>query len=507
MQTKQEIILDIRLPEETFARTTYQLKDLQKELLVLRLAFGQMKKAIADAFAPLQAVVIPLITEAVRWVTRLANTFAGVIAGLLGVQAAQDKVKKTVISTGKAVRRTLASFDQLNRLQGSTGSGVKTTTQTTTIPQNISQKAQQIAAGIRELLAPFATLDLSDLRWEFERLKDALAALWEGCGPILRRLWDEILVPFISWLVTEFAPVFLKTVAEAIRLVHVTLLALGDGFFDFWQRAKPVVAFLGETVKTAFSELGQLFARLRDAVCDGSIPIRETFYKMGVDLEYLWNQSAPTLEEMRRGFAESFRSIDDVVINACNTLLSSLRSAMQAVGSFLADNWNGIWDTVGNVCKGAINGIVGFLNSMLEGFAGAINGVSKLLNKMKVTVPDWVPEFGGETFGFSLKMVAAPTIPYLAKGAVLPANKPFLAMVGDQKHGTNIEAPLTTIQEAVALTMEDLAQSNLAGHQATAAVLERILSAVLGIHIGDAQIGQAAQRYNDRLALMRGSVY
>ena len=506
MQQKQEVLLDIGLVEPSYEKTTYQLKDLEKELLVLRLAFGQMKKAISDAFAPLAAVAIPFITDAIRGVTRLANTFAGVISGLLGVQLVQEKVKKTVLSTGKAARRTVAAFDHLNRLQGNTG-GVKASAQTVSVPQNISQKAGEIAAKIRELLAPFATLDLSDLRWEFERLKDAMAALFRDCGPILKELWQQVLVPFVSWLIASFAPVFLETVAEAVRLVHATVLALGDGFFDFWQRAKPVVAFLGETAKTAFSELGALFGRLREAVCSGAIPIRDTFYKMGVDLEYLWNNSAPTLEEMKAGFAKAFRSIDDVVINACKTLLESLRSAMQAVGSLLAENFGGIWDTVANVCKGAINGILGFLNGMLTGFAGAINGVSKLLNKLKVTVPDWVPEFGGKSFGFSLKTVTAPEIPYLARGAVLPANKPFLAMVGDQKHGTNIEAPLATIQEAVALTMEDLMQSNLAGHRATAAVLERILGAVLGIRVGDTEIGQAAQRYNDRLALLQGTTY
>ena len=504
MQQKQEVLLDISLVEPSYEKTTYQLKDLNKELLVLRLAFGQMKKAISDAFAPVASVVLPFITNAIRGVTRLANTFAGVISGLLGVQIAQNKVKKTVLSTGKAVKRTVASFDHLNRLQGASG-GAKYATQTVTVPQNISQKAEQIAEKIRGLLAPFADLNLRDLRWEFERLKDAMAALFRDCGPILQELWQQVLVPFIAWVITEFAPVFLETVAEAIRLVHATILALGDGFFDFWQRAKPVVAFLGETAKTAFSEIGQLFGRLREAVCSGAIPIRDTFYKMGVDLEYLWNNSAPTLAEMKEGFATAFRSIDDVVIGACTTLLNSLRTAMQAVGSLLAENFRGIWDTVANVCKGAINGILGFLNGMLTGFTEAVNGVSKLLNKLKVTVPDWVPEFGGKTFGFSLKTVTAPAIPYLAKGAVLPANKPFLAMVGDQKHGTNIEAPLATIQEAVALVLDDQIGALQAGFSATVRELQQLRAQVGGIQVGDAVIGRAANRYNEKMTLLQGS--
>lgn len=43
----------------------------------------------------------------------------------------------------------------------------------------------------------------------------------------------------------------------------------------------------------------------------------------------------------------------------------------------------------------------------------------------------------------------ASSIAALAKGGVIPPNKPFLAMLGDQKKGTNIEAPLDTITQAL----------------------------------------------------------
>lgn len=50
----------------------------------------------------------------------------------------------------------------------------------------------------------------------------------------------------------------------------------------------------------------------------------------------------------------------------------------------------------------------------------------------------------------SVRLANIPSIPRLAQGAVLPANKPFLAMVGEQRHGTNVEAPLGTIKQALA---------------------------------------------------------
>ena len=50
---------------------------------------------------------------------------------------------------------------------------------------------------------------------------------------------------------------------------------------------------------------------------------------------------------------------------------------------------------------------------------------------------------------------SAANVPALADGAVLPPNKPFLAMVGDQRNGTNIEAPMSTIKQGVREVMNE----------------------------------------------------
>ncbi len=100
--------------------------------------------------------------------------------------------------------------------------------------------------------------------------------------------------------------------------------------------------------------------------------------------------------------------------------------------------------------KNTVNGIIGFINGMIRGVVSGINAVIRAINKINVTIPNWIPVLGGKKLGFQLQTFTPPTIPYLAQGAVLPANRPFLAVVGDQKQGTNVEAPLATIQEAVA---------------------------------------------------------
>lgn len=129
----------------------------------------------------------------------------------------------------------------------------------------------------------------------------------------------------------------------------------------------------------------------------------------------------------------------------------------EAIKSAFGNAWKWFRDTVldplVNGFKGMVNGVIGFLNSMIAGIVAGINGIIGLLNKLKFKAPDWIPGLGGETFGFQIKTLTTPKIPYLAQGAVLPANRPFLAMLGDQKHGTNVEAPLDTIKQAVAEVM------------------------------------------------------
>ena len=165
------------------------------------------------------------------------------------------------------------------------------------------------------------------------------------------------------------------------------------------------------------------------------------------------------------------------------------------------------WTDLAKKCgNGLIAGFEGAINGIISMFESMINWVVKGLNKISFDVPAWVPGIGGKKFGFNIPTVKfnRVSIPRLAQGAVIPPNREFLAVLGDQKHGTNIEAPLATIQEAVALVMGDQTAAILAGFEASVGVQREILEAVLGIQIGDDVIGQAAARYNRKLAVMRG---
>lgn len=123
-----------------------------------------------------------------------------------------------------------------------------------------------------------------------------------------------------------------------------------------------------------------------------------------------------------------------------------------------------------NIANGFIGGIEGMINGCINGFEKMINWVITALNKIHFDVPDWVPSIGGKRFGFNLKSVDLKNvaIPRLAQGAVIPPNREFLAVLGDQKSGTNIETPLKTMIEAfnVALDRRD----NIGGGEQTIVV-------------------------------------
>lgn len=104
------------------------------------------------------------------------------------------------------------------------------------------------------------------------------------------------------------------------------------------------------------------------------------------------------------------------------------------------------------------------------------------------------------SLGYSLR---SADVPYLASGAVIPPNAPFMAVLGDQRHGTNVEAPLSTIQEAVSNVMSDAILSGFAAMIQEQKVTQEILR---NIEIGDTVIGQAVDRYNEANNIMLGGI-
>lgn len=128
--------------------------------------------------------------------------------------------------------------------------------------------------------------------------------------------------------------------------------------------------------------------------------------------------------------------------------LIALGLAGTAAASKLDDN------PITRAVKNMANGIIGIVEGLINKIITGINWMVDKINSLSFTVPDWVPLIGGKTLGFNLSRKAYVSLPRLAEGAVIPANREFLAVLGDQKTGTNIETPLATMIEAFRTAME-----------------------------------------------------
>lgn len=141
--------------------------------------------------------------------------------------------------------------------------------------------------------------------------------------------------------------------------------------------------------------------------------------------------------------------IEEKVDAVIQTVKKVFNGITDFVKNVFSGDWKNAWNSIASVFKNIWNGIIGSLEGAVNLIIQGINWLIKQLNKVSFSIPDWVPAIGGKKFGFNIPSVSEISIPRLATGAVIPPNREFLAVLGDQKSGTNIEAPLSTIEQAV----------------------------------------------------------
>ena len=189
-------------------------KELASELLVLQLSFGKLKVAIAQAVAPIMEVFLPYLNQAIAGITQFAGKvgqfFAGLMAGITGNDAlassaenaadAEKQLTSAAKSAGRAAKRSVMGFDELNRLNaGSGGSGGSATTIKPGGIDGISPEIQAMVDKILALLAPLMAIDLTPLKTSLEGLWLSVSNLAGVVGTALEWLWYEVLTPFAGW--------------------------------------------------------------------------------------------------------------------------------------------------------------------------------------------------------------------------------------------------------------------------------------------------------------------
>lgn len=520
-------------------------KELAGQLVSLQMNFGKLKAAFADALAPLMELFLPGVNDAVRSLTGFFHDMGLVLDAVFGtgsrgevermngisssasaaveemdrlsassssaVESQQELAKsisetqKAAVSGSSAARGSVMGFDELNRLKKASSSGSTASTQEAIRElEALSPRLQAIVDKINALLAPLRQIDLAPLLEAVSRLGQALAAIGSQLGSLMEWAWFTVLAPFATWVLETLAPTLSDTLTGALQLVSAAIAPVITGIQSLWAAFQPVTDYIGTFVIQTLLTLQGVFQDLSDVISQRGDKIAAIFRNIGTVFSALWQGMQPILLLMQGSFLSTFENIGSFVAQTVGFIIDALYSLTEFLAGVFTGDWGRAWEGIKGLLKTVINGIIDLLNAMIARLVSALNSVIGAANQLSFTVPDWVPGIGGNTFGVSMRPVSVPQIPRLAQGAVLPANKPFLAVVGDQRRGTNIEAPLDTIREAVAGVTADQAGAIAAGFEASLGVQRQILEAVLGIQIGDEVIGMAANRYARRMAVVEG---
>lgn len=554
-------------------------------------ALGKLKGAAATAAAGLASALSPAIIGLLNLLTSLINGFLRLLSLLTGKSISSMKqTAKGINAVGSAAgstskqadkaKRSLAGFDEIERLDAKTGSsgGANYNFDHIASPLGgITDKLKNFWSTFQTLLAP------SVAAWSaaWEQIRNAASAVWPEVQQAALAFWNEGLSPLLIYLSGTFAPGVINAFSEAfapivggVASTAIYVLAdlfnwacgigtdaingvlipaldlllqiwqdlmsgiktawdtygqpLMDGVILAFQNLEDLATLLWETIvkpilQNLISVLQQLWSSHLKPLWDDILLLVASVANCLLDL---WNNLlAPVakwiIATFGPAFAEVFNAIADVVgvavgaiADAIDLAIVVLRGLADFLSAVFRGNWDAAWQAIGNTVstvwdkmtnaiKTAVNGIIGFINRMISAVVTGINAVINALNGLSFDLPDI---FGGGHVGFNISTLTAPQIPYLAQGAVIPANREFLAVLGDQSHGTNVEAPLDTIKQAVAEVMEDLQAGQMAGFEAVVAVLREILSAVYGIELTDEDVGRAVQRWQRKQAIATGGV-
>lgn len=203
-----------------------------------------------------------------------------------------------------------------------------------------------------------------------------LQPVFTAIGEVFSWIYNNIIMPIVTGIM-----LYIGLWAAVIVWLWETVLspvfqAIGAIFSWLWQTIiQPIIDWISVGIRL----LGAVFQWLHANV------IAPVFSAIGQAFSWVWNNVISPVVKF----------ISDAITNVGNVI----RSVFGGIGDFIGAAFRGALAVI----RGPINGIIGLVNSAIRG-----------LNSLKVTIPDWVPIVGGQTWGLSL-----PTIPMLARGGTI----------------------------------------------------------------------------------------
>lgn len=362
----------------------------------------------------------------------------------------------------------------------------------TAIIQAIADAFQKVLDIINRLVWDTAqwagSLDFYPLLNSIKNLFESMSPLIEAIGSFLERLYTNIILPMLTWLIESGLPFLINLLADLFDFLgeHQWIVdAIGAALLGAFASSKisPLVLGIRSAITSligVFTGAGGLSGAIsmivaafdRFAVASNVIPIAIALAVAAIVLIIThWDQLKAAMSKLMDWIKGVF-SVDwnaqlgvlgegiEVLLSTVKGIFNSIKQICSGFISFFKLVFTGQFKAAGkellnilraeanmiySIFKAPVNEVIALFNAMGQTIVKAINNLIDGLNHIKV--PDWVPGIGGK--GINLSHTNFTRVPYLAQGAVIPAGNPFLAVLGDQTKGNNLEMPENLLRKIV----------------------------------------------------------
>lgn len=369
----------------------------------------------------------------------------------------------------------------------------------TQIIQNIANALVVVMQFVEKIAEDTATwaanLDFYPLLESISNLTSTFAPILESIGNVLEWIYNNIVLPMLKWLIETGIPTVINLASDLAGFFadHQSIIeAFGTALVGAFAATK--IAELASSIGGSISTI-MLYAKGLIALMTGSSGIIGGIkaiataigpggifaiavgacIAIGVLLYKNWDKIKEVAGKVWDWIKNKTVTFVNDIGNKLRNLGAKISTIWDNIKSTARQKWNAIWSTIGNLVERIKNGIVGKFtsakNKVVEIFGGIKDTIRNILNKVIGIVngaigtvnsaiggiesafsfgPWKVPTpFGSRTIGFTASFPRVPTVPYLAKGAVIPPRSEFLAVLGDQKQGNNIETPEALLRKIV----------------------------------------------------------
>ena len=339
---------------------------------------------------------------------------------------------------------------------------------------NINQKLQAFSDWCAEnpgIIQSVTTVALS------------FAAAW-GVVTAAMSAWNAIALITNTVITGLGAAIGFLTSPIGIAIVAITaLIAGGIALYKNWDKISAKLKKIWEGIQKFAGEIWggikDTISKVHDAIANALSVVWE---KITSTLSTVWNNLKSTVEsvfgsirdkisEVWATISETGKKIWDGIHDTISGILNKIADTASSVGSRISNALVGAFQNILKLIKVPINGIIGLINGLIKGVVTGINYVLQAFNKLRISIPRWVPGIGGNTLGFNFATLNAPQIPKLAEGGYVKPNTPQLAMIGDNRHQGEVVAPEKKLKQMAAEAVREAGGTGI-----TKADLERVMN-------------------------------